>query len=346
VKELGGDLGNGNSIWVEDQPELSVGTTYVLFLKADGYGNYYVYGGPEGGLAVVDGVASNSMYTLQVSDSGLIPVPASNVSVTGFHNETYPITNGPTTLEIKVGGGTKFGYWTFHVTFDGVSGKAKGYVSEDTVSDFVYGYGSYVSFSHNFTVPGVYSVIVDGVSCGQLEVKPGGSQMHLTWAEFSSEPLFVDEPITLRVGSIPSNVTGEYRAVAVVTPRLDEADPYLESYASYSRDSPWFTFNFLMREPGKYTVTIWQIGVKQLARKFMVVNSTSTGGGPLKPDSAASLAAELAAGRTANTSTPYVSDVGTLPDSATRNNWYPLEVLLLLMVVAASGFLLYRIRGK
>jgi hypothetical protein len=346
VKELGGDLGYWNSVWVEDQPELSVGTTYVLFLKADGYGSYYVYGGPEGALAVVDGVASNSVYALRVADSGLVPVPASNVSVAGFFNETYTITNGPTTLEIKVGGGTEFGYWTFHVTFDGVSGEAKGLVSEDKVSDFVYGYGSYVSFSHNFTVPGVYRVVVDGVSCGQLEVKPGGYQMHLTWAEFSSEPLFVDEPITLRVGSIPSNMTGEYRAVAVVTPRLDEADPYYESYASYTRDSNWFTFNFLMREPGNYTLTIWQNGVKQLARKFMVINSTSTGGGPTKPDSAAFLAAELAASRTANTSTPSASDVGTLPDAANRSNWYPLEILLLIMVIATLGFLFYRIRGK
>jgi hypothetical protein len=266
VKVLGGD-----SMWVEDQPELSIGTTYVLFLWADGHGNYIVYGGPQGALVVSGGVATNFSYKLRVTDSELIPVPASGVSVSSAQNATYPMVHEPADFILYVGDVYEPGYWNFHVVFRGVSGLAMGLVSEQEVSDFVYS-GSYnhVPFSHNFTASGTYQVEVDGKVLGEVEVRPPNPQVTLSWAEFSDTPLHVYEPFTMRVGSIP-NIAGEYRAFAVITPRKSGIEPFDWSYASYRSDSNWFTFHFDVREPGNYTVTIWQGGVMQLTKTMEVL---------------------------------------------------------------------------
>ncbi len=120
------------------------------------------------------------------------------------------------------------------------------------------------------------------------------AQLSLRYIEFSDDIFFVGEPITMRVGPIRSNQTGEYKAVAVVTPQIGGVEPSCESSASYSKDSNWFTFNFVLRETGNYTITIWQGGVKQLTREISVGSNTSTGGGAT-PNPEAARAAEEAA---------------------------------------------------
>jgi hypothetical protein len=280
VKELGGSLGGGGSVWVEDQPELSIGTTYVLFLREGDDGFNYVFGGPQGALPVVDGVAKNFAYMLRVTDLGLIPFPAENVRVNDFQNRTYPIANDPAALEIHFDEGVAPGYWTFHVAFAGISGEATGILSKQEVSDFIHGGPSFVLFDHNFTAPGDYTVAVDGVSLGTLNVQESRPQVTLSWAVFSSDMFFVGDPITMRVGSIRSNQTGEYRAISVVTPRVGGVEPFYQSYATYSADSNWFTFHFDLKEAGNYTISVWQGGEKQLTREISVNLPPSTSVGP------------------------------------------------------------------
>ncbi len=209
---------------------------------------------------------------------------AENVKVSGFQNRTYPIVNDPAEMEIRLNDGATPGYWTFHVSFTGVSGDATGITSKQDVSDFILGGTSFILFDHNFTAPGSYSVAIDEVSLGTMNVKDPRPQVTLSYVDFSPEEFFGVGSITMRVGPIRSNQTGEYRAIAVITPRLEGVEPFYQSYASYSKDSNWFTFNFELKEVGNYTITVWQGGVKQLTRVISVYPPTSTGGGPANPD--------------------------------------------------------------
>ena len=338
VKELGGPLDGGGSVWVEDQPELSIGTTYVLFLRQGDDGLNYVFGGPQGALPVVDGVARNFAYILKVTESGLVPFPAEKVKVNGFQNRTYPIVNDPVELEIHFDDGAVPGYWTFHVAFTGISGEATGVLSEQEVSDFIHGGPSFVLFDHNFTAPGSYTVTIDGVSLGTLDVQDPRPQVTLSWVEFSSGMFFVGEPITMRVGAIRSNQTGEYRAISVVIPHLEGVEPFYQSYATYSADSNWFTFNFELKEAGNYSITVWQGGEKQLTREISVNPPPSTGGGPANPDTsveAARAAEEAARAAQAQSESPGISPQIDL-------QW----IITLLIIVAITAWFLNTIARR
>jgi len=337
VRELGGSLGGGVDMWVEDQPELQVGATYVLFITMyDGY--YSVLSGPQGALRVEDGVASNFSYTLQVSDSGLTPLKAEGIFVTGVQNRTYPVAKDPADLEIHIGEITEPGYWTFNTTFTGVSGEAAGRFEEQAVSYFIHAGPSFVVFSHNFTALGTYCVAVDGVDFGSVEVRPPQPQLILSWASFNDVWFAVDEPVTLRVGSIPADMTGEYKAVAVVTPKTEGIEPFYLSYAMYSSDMDWFTFHFIFREAGNYTVSIWQGGVKQLTRSISVGPVTSTGVGVANPyaSSEAAEAAEIAARGAQDR-----EDGGNVPAENIA-----LALVTTLAFLAFSAYLFFRVVRK
>ncbi|MGD0804430.1 MAG: hypothetical protein ABSA11_10205 [Candidatus Bathyarchaeia archaeon] len=156
------------------------------------------------------------------------------------------------------------------------------------------------------------------------------TQLSLRYIEFSSDIFFVGEPITMRVGPIRSNQTGEYSATAVITPQIGGVEPFYESYALYSADSNWFTFNFVLGEAGNYLITVWQGGVKQLTREISVypLSSTSTGGGPANPDTSVEIArtaAEAAGAAQAQSESPGIS-------SQIDVQW----VFILLIIVASS----------
>jgi hypothetical protein len=153
-------------------------------------------------------------------------------------------------------------------------------------------------------LPSGYAQLASATNSTAAAQTSSPSQLSLRYIEFPYDIFFVGEPITMRVGPIMSNQTGEYKAVAVVTPQIGGVESSYESFASYSKDSNWFTFNFVLREAGNYTIIIWQGGVKQLTREISVCNTTSTGGGATKPDTAVSiLAAQTAeeAARSAQT---------------------------------------------
>ncbi len=343
VKELGGDLGGGISEWVEDQPELSVGITYLLFLEEGGNGYSYVVGGPQGAMPVRDGVAEGLMATLRVTDSGLVPVQAESVIVTGFQNRTRAIVNMPAEMEIDcVNAGTMGGFWTFNVTFEGISGEAAGVISEQNVSEFVGMTGPDhpfpAVFYHNFTAPGRYKVSVDGSRFGLVNVAGPSSQLSLSWADFSSEMIFMsdvlfeDVPITMYVGPIPSNQTGDYLAVAVISPLTEGIEPFYTSWSPYPRESNWFTFHFVVEEPGDYMVTVWQGGVKQLTQNMTVGAFSSTGGGVLLDPGTAAQAAE-AAERTARQANSTQADRDSTPaqsGSARSSSWLVLSIVAVL----------------
>ncbi len=344
VKELGGEVGGGVSIWVEDQPELAVGKTYVLFLVEDGHGYYSVLGGPQGALSVEGGVARNFSYILTVTDSGLVPVKAEGVSVAGLQNSTMPIVNDPTDMLIQVGSVDKTGYWTFNVSFKGISGEAEGLSTQQAVSDFILGDGYNVLFSHNFTAPGSYSVEIDGTNLGQVEVRPPHSQVKLSWMHFSDSMFFVNQPITLRVGAIPANMTGEYRAITMVNPPTEGVEPFYWSYASYSYDSNWFTFHFSFREAGNYTVAVWQGGVRQITRSITVLPPPSSGGGSKgNPDasSVASAAAEVAAAAAEAAVSAHNENPGPAPPT-----YFAWGFTLTLAVLAFAAYALLKVVRK
>jgi len=156
------------------------------------------------------------------------------------------------------------------------------------------------------------------------------AQLSLKYIEFSDDIFIVGEPIMVRVGPIWSNQTGEYKAVAVVTPQIGGAESSYVSNASYSRDSNWFAFNFVLRDVGNYTIAVCQGGVKQLTREISVGSSTSSGGGVAKPNPEAMRAAEEAA-RAAGTQ----SRSSAIP-SQIDLRW----VIILLIITADSIWLL------
>ena len=160
------------------------------------------------------------------------------------------------------------------------------------------------------------------------------AQLSLRYLEFSSDPSFVGEPITMRVGPIWSNQTGVYSATAVITPQIGGVESLYESYASYSKDSNWFTFNFVLREAGNYTITVWQGGVKQVSREISVGSTTSTGGGAIKPNPEAMRAAEEAARVAGTQSGPSAQ---TRSESSSIPSQFNLQWVIVLLIIVASS---------
>ena len=160
------------------------------------------------------------------------------------------------------------------------------------------------------------------------------AQLSLRYLEFSSDPSFVGEPITMRVGPIWSNQTGVYSATAVITPQIGGVEALYESYASYSKDSNWFTFNFVLREEGNYTITVWQGGIKQLTREISVGSTTSTGGGAIKPNPEAMRAAEEAA-RAAGTQSG--SSAQTQSEFSAISSQIDLRWIIILLIIVAGS---------
>ncbi len=354
VKELGGELGDGTSVWVEDQPELSVGTTYLLFLSYGEDGWLYVVGGPQGAMPVREGVAENAVAALKVTDSGLVPVQAEDVRATGFQNRTQAMVNEPTEMEIDCfNNGTRNGFYTFNVAFKGISGEAEGISSEQKVGSFVWRsqptYSPFVEvFYHNFTLSGSYNVSVDGIPFGSVDVVDPEPRLSLSWVSFPSyslpSDLTVDMPITIRVGPIRPDQAGEYRAIAVVSPRTDGIEPFYASYASYSADRDWFTFNFVVREPGNYTVTIWQGGERQLTSKLSVYPQISLSNSPADPSSAAQLAeAARRAAQQASSTQADQDSTSAQSGSAWSSPWL---VLPIVAVLALTAWFVFRVARR
>ncbi|MGD0805236.1 MAG: hypothetical protein ABSA11_14320 [Candidatus Bathyarchaeia archaeon] len=82
-------------------------------------------------------------------------------------------------------------------------------------------------------------------------------QLSLSYVNFRDDIFIAGEPITMRVGPIRSNQTGVYSATAVITAQIGGVESSYESIVSYSRDSNWFTFNFVLGEAGNYSITVW-----------------------------------------------------------------------------------------
>jgi hypothetical protein len=298
VKELGGDIGGGISIWVEDQPELSIGTTYVLFLtQRNGFN--YITGGPQGALKVEGDVARNARYALRVTNTGLVPVATDEVTPTGFTNRTALVARDPAMLVIFYNDeGPIPGYWTFNVTFVGASGEAAGITEERHLSDFLMSREQGAQgFYQNFTAPGHYRLIVDGAALGELEVGPPNLQIPLVKVTITPNPT-VGEVISFNVTAGKANVSGELRAIVAVSPIREGAEPFYQSYADCRAGYPqFFGFNMVIREAGNYTLTFWQNGVKQMTREITVDPMSVPGASPNSPEDGAGIGEEELSGR-------------------------------------------------
>jgi len=273
-------LEGGPGMWTEDQPNLVVGASYLLFLRANN-GFIEVYSGLGGAARIEGGVASNGQYAIRVTDSGFVKVPGSHVTPTGFRNNTDLIAHDLAWLVITYdNAGPTPGYWTFHVRFEGMSDEANGVVEYSEPSGFLlFPKEGVFAFYHNFTASGRYRVSIDGKELCDIDVDVPHTQVPIVGISTTAK-LLSDKEITVKANAGKSTVTGELKTTLVVMPPSGTSvyySNYTKCYEGYPNE---FDFRVVFPEGGDYALTVWQNGVKQLSTTVTVQQAINLGGPP------------------------------------------------------------------
>lgn len=277
IREEGGTLPDGSSLWVEDQPELGLRQRYLLFLRETG-GTLRVYGGPQGAFSVEGSTAKGHSAYLAITGESLEFIWDPSIRLQKVYCNDAEVVNEPVRfmLEFQSNGGNG-GHRLTTLMFRGISGEAAGTTMVKDVLGFAPANDVGLVHSYqNFTLPGVYRLEVDGTFYCEFNV----TSERPTPFRFTN--LTINSPITsgsdfqITLGvEIQDNTVREQRITAVIRPKTRGVDDYNVWYIDQERIIEGsYNISCLVHEPGSYTVSLWVGGVKVLTGSFEALPAT------------------------------------------------------------------------
>jgi len=297
IRVEGGTIGD-QGVWVEDQPEFDVGEHVLLFLSLteEKFGDeplYEVYGLFQGKFVVRDGTAIGpGGVCLEITEDSITLRPEGEAYLVECEFEEPVIACDIACCRLGfTNDGGQPDYRNFTITFRGVEGPAAG--REET--HYVWGgaspggYGG-ENLELNFTEPGVYEVLVDGVRFRNFTVhETGFPGKEYEFTELKIEPVeaLVEQRvnITFSVKSLldePSKCLYRLKVVSddetIGETNLASNIPMMsELQGSDSQTVEWWEER---RVPGTYTVSVWHRGERVLQGTFTVGSESAQTKGP------------------------------------------------------------------
>lgn len=288
----GGELGD-RGMWVEDQPEFSVGERALVFLAEtdqthEGETVYRVYGLFQGKFTVEGDVAHapGGLY-LNISGLEFQPMPEGNVVLAELvipgNRTVYEVIYGRIGF-INTGGQGASRNVT--VTYRGVQGPCEGYMNGTTMWVGV-GPGGYTGseLRLNFTLPGVYVASVDTEPATTFTIHEAGYMSEDY--RFSSLSFDPPEPVAGQTVNVSFRVSTTmdapseciYRVKILPPDAMDAWDNPL-SIPMMSLTSPgeaaanWYSFH--PDATGAYRVVVWHRGLRVLDETITVAAAPET----------------------------------------------------------------------
>jgi len=296
IRVEGGELGD-RGVWVEDQPEFSVGERALVFLAEtdqthEGETVYRVYGLFQGKFTVEGDVAHapDGLY-LNISGQEFQPMPEGNVVLAELvipgNRTVYEVIYGSIGF-INTGGQGASRNVT--VTYRGVQGPCEGYENGTTMWVGV-GPGGYTGseLRLNFTLPGGYVAFVDAEPATTFTIHEAGYMNEgYGFSDLSFEP---PEPVAGQMVNVSFRVSTTmdtpseciYRLKILPPEGMDAWDNPL-SIPMMSHTSPgeaavnWY--NFHPNAEGVYKVVVWHRGLRVLEETVTVAVAQETDRSP------------------------------------------------------------------
>jgi len=296
IRVEGGEIGS-MGVWVEDQPEFSVGERTLVFLAEtdqthEGETVYRVYGLFQGKFTV-EGDVAHALGGLYLNISGLEfqPMPEGNVVLAELvipgNRTVYEVIYGSIGF-INTGGQGASRNVT--VTYRGVQGPCEGYENGTTMWVGV-GPGGYTGseLRLNFTLPGVYVASVDAEPATTFTIHEAGYMSEC----YSFSDLTFDPPepmagqmvkVSFRVSTTMDTPSECIYRLKILPPEGMDAWDNPLSIPMMSHTSPgeaavnWY--NFHPNAEGVYNVVVWHRGLRVLEETVTVAVAQETDRSP------------------------------------------------------------------
>jgi hypothetical protein len=199
IRVEGGQIGEKGT-WVEDEPELKIGEHVLLFLtltseEHENESVYIVYGGPQGKFVFKENRVNNGDIYLDINEDSITYRPGGESYLVETNFDDPIIANVTHRIYLTLGNDGPQPDWKyFNVTYVGAEGSA---IGRNVTKIFRGGAdpGKYSGFDIDVKLaePGVYVMLVDGVSFGNVTVV-GGEDQSESETESIQEPEQEPEP--------------------------------------------------------------------------------------------------------------------------------------------------------
>ena len=280
VRVEGGMIGD-QGVWVEDQPEFTLGERALVFLVPTDQTHleqplYTVYGLFQGKFTVNGDTAYvPAGLNLQISEDEITLMPEGSIELAELvipaNRTIYEIIYGRVGFTNPGGQGAS---GNVSITFTGVQGPCEGYVNTTTFWVGV-GPGGYAGreLRLNFTLPGQYTATVNGEHTANFTIHEAGYMSE--GYRFSGLTVEPSEPtagqqikVTLTVSTTLKEETQCYywmkiRQTEAHGEPMNPLSIYMMSETSPDADATnWYEFQ--AETPGTYKVTVWHRGTRTL----------------------------------------------------------------------------------
>jgi len=292
IRVEGGEIGD-RGVWVEDEPEFSLGERTLVFLAEtdqthDEETVYRVYGCVQGKF-IVEGDTAHAPGGLYLNISGLEfkPMPEGTVVLAELvipgNRTVYEVIYGSIGF-INTGGQGASRNVT--VTYRGVQGPCEGYENGTTMWVGV-GPGGYTGFELrlNFTLPGVYVAFVDADPATTFTIHEAGYMS----GGYGFSDLTFDPPepmvgqmvnVSFRISTTMDTPSECYYRLKIRPTEIMEGSDNPLSIPMMSSTSPgeatvnWY--NFHPDATGVYKVVVWHRGLRVLEETVTVAAAPET----------------------------------------------------------------------
>ncbi len=280
VRVEGGTIGD-RGVWVEDQPEFTVGERLLVFLALTDQTHleqplYRVYGLIQGKFTVNgDRAYAPGGSHLRISEDEITLMPEGSIELAELvipaNRTIYEIIYGRVGFTNPGGQGAS---GNVSITFTGVQGPYEGYMNTTTFWIGV-GPGGYTGreLRLNFTLPGLYTATVNGQHAANFTIHEAGYMSEgYSFSGLTVEP---EQPsagrlikVTLTVSSTLKEETQCYywmkiRQTEAQGEPMNPLSIYMMSETSPDADATnWY--EFYAETPGTYKVTVWHRGIRAL----------------------------------------------------------------------------------
>ena len=296
IRVEGGELGD-RGVWVEDQPEFSVGERALVFLAEtdqthEGETVYRVYGLFQGKFTVEGDVAHapDGLY-LNISGQEFQPMPEGNVVLAELvipgNRTVYEVIYGSIGF-INTGGQGASRNVT--ITYRGVQGPCEGYENGTTMGVGV-GPGGYTGseLRLNFTLPGGYVAFVDAEPATTFTIHEAGYMNEgYGFSDLTFDP---PEPVAGQMVNVSFRVSTTmdtpseciYMLKILPPDAMDTWDnplsiPMMSSTSPGEAAVNWYSFH--PDATGAYRVVVWHRGLRVLDETITVAAAPETGEPP------------------------------------------------------------------
>ena len=296
IRVEGGELGD-RGVWVEDQPEFSVGERALVFLAEtdqthEGETVYRVYGLFQGKFTVEGDVAHapDGLY-LNISGQEFQPMPEGNIALAELvipgNRTVYEVIYGSIGF-INTGGQGASRNVT--ITYRGVQGPCEGYENGTTMWVGV-GPGGYTGseLRLNFTLPGGYVAFVDAEPATTFTIHEAGYMNEgYGFSDLTFDP---PEPVAGQMVNVSFRVSTTmdtpseciYMLKILPPDAMDTWDnplsiPMMSSTSPGEAAVNWYSFH--PDATGAYRVVVWHRGLRVLDETITVAAAPETGEPP------------------------------------------------------------------